>query len=258
MSSNYTGNASATQSPSPAPSSGNPPVLVLPSDGDAVNAAAFAQAYKALADYVAYLQSNQIPLATRIWFDHMLYAQSNSPQTLGSPYYITGTVVAANDSLNGGSGVLQISAAGGSFTGDYGWFALPSAGQGDFTFRARARITGTMSAGAAASFGVVTASTGLTFNYAYNSSPSNWRVAVDTVDTAANGTAVAINSAYSIFEIKRASNVVTFKVNGVTLHTIASYTSSLEGSHPYFSVVTIANLWVDWADMVIPGLGFAP
>lgn len=50
MPSNYAGNDAAVQSPGTAPAVNNPPVLSLPSDGDADNAAAYAQAYKILAD----------------------------------------------------------------------------------------------------------------------------------------------------------------------------------------------------------------
>ena len=57
MGSNYTGNATATQTPAATPSYGVAPVVVVPIDGDADAAATFAQGYKVLADYVAYLQN---------------------------------------------------------------------------------------------------------------------------------------------------------------------------------------------------------
>ncbi len=56
MSSNYTGDPTATQSPGPTPGYGNYPIVVLPADGDALNAASVAQAYKELADFVAFAQ----------------------------------------------------------------------------------------------------------------------------------------------------------------------------------------------------------
>lgn len=58
MSSNYTGNPTATEAPAAAPSPGTAPIIVLPSDGDAASAASVAQALKCLADYVAFLQSD--------------------------------------------------------------------------------------------------------------------------------------------------------------------------------------------------------
>ena len=54
MSSPYPGNPTATQAPSPAPGPGLIPTIVLPSDGDAENAAGVAQAFKVLADYHAF------------------------------------------------------------------------------------------------------------------------------------------------------------------------------------------------------------
>lgn len=55
MSTTYTGNSSNTQAPSPTPGPGVPPVVVLPADGDADNAASVAQAFKVLADFIAWL-----------------------------------------------------------------------------------------------------------------------------------------------------------------------------------------------------------
>ncbi len=57
MSSNYTGNPTGTQSPSPQPGVFVDPIVNLPSDGDDLNAASVAQAYKALADSCAYSAS---------------------------------------------------------------------------------------------------------------------------------------------------------------------------------------------------------
>lgn len=57
MSSSYLGTPTAVQSPSAAPGPGVAPTVVLPSDGDPDNAAAFAQAYKTLADFEAWTQN---------------------------------------------------------------------------------------------------------------------------------------------------------------------------------------------------------
>ena len=55
MSTNYTGNPTATQAPSPIPGAQAFPIAVLPADGDADNAASVAQAFKVLADNIAFL-----------------------------------------------------------------------------------------------------------------------------------------------------------------------------------------------------------
>lgn len=56
MSSNYTGNPTGTQPPGSTPALGGYPIVVLPSDGDALNAASVAQAWKECADYIAFAQ----------------------------------------------------------------------------------------------------------------------------------------------------------------------------------------------------------
>ena len=57
MSTNYTGVSTATQTPSSPPGPGVAPIVVLPSDGDADNAASVAQAFKVLADFIAWIVS---------------------------------------------------------------------------------------------------------------------------------------------------------------------------------------------------------
>ena len=57
MPSNYTGNATATQAPAATPAYGVAPIVVIPADGEALNVASIAQAFKAAADYIAYLQN---------------------------------------------------------------------------------------------------------------------------------------------------------------------------------------------------------
>jgi hypothetical protein len=55
MPSPYTGNAGNTQAPSGPPAAGSPPIVNLPIDTDPPNAATWAQAYKVLADFCAWL-----------------------------------------------------------------------------------------------------------------------------------------------------------------------------------------------------------
>jgi hypothetical protein len=66
MASQYTGNPSVGQSPSPAPSWGSngvgDPIGNLPADGDTFNASAFLQAYKVALDWIAFFR-RQVPLS---------------------------------------------------------------------------------------------------------------------------------------------------------------------------------------------------
>lgn len=63
MPTNYPGSPNATQAPSAPPTPGAVPTAVLPADGDPPNAAAFAQAYKVLADFCAWLMSPRAKLS---------------------------------------------------------------------------------------------------------------------------------------------------------------------------------------------------
>ncbi len=51
----YTGDPDSTQAPSGPPDGGAPPILNLPDDSDPPNGATFAQAYKVVADFIAWL-----------------------------------------------------------------------------------------------------------------------------------------------------------------------------------------------------------
>ena len=53
--SNYTGDETATQAPSPTPDTDESPIFVLPNDGDPLNAASVAQAFKTPADAIDFL-----------------------------------------------------------------------------------------------------------------------------------------------------------------------------------------------------------
>jgi hypothetical protein len=56
MASQYTGNPTATQAPSPAPSFNADPIGNLPADGDTLNASSVAQAFKVPLDWIAFLR----------------------------------------------------------------------------------------------------------------------------------------------------------------------------------------------------------
>lgn len=56
MSSDFTGNPTAAESPSPQPLPGNYPIVRKPSDGDALSAASVSQDFQTLADFTARLQ----------------------------------------------------------------------------------------------------------------------------------------------------------------------------------------------------------
>ncbi len=64
MPTNHTGNATATQAPSPPPTPGAAPIGSLPVDGDPDNAASVAQAFKVCLDFIAWLFSPRAVVAS--------------------------------------------------------------------------------------------------------------------------------------------------------------------------------------------------
>lgn len=83
MSSNYTGDDTATQAPSPLPAKNATPVLTLPADGDPLNAASIAQAFRALADAIDFLFDRAAILDSANTFA--------SGQTFNGPVLLNGT-----------------------------------------------------------------------------------------------------------------------------------------------------------------------
>lgn len=61
MATNYTGDPTAAESPGIAPALGGYPLVVIPDDGDDLDAASVTQAYKALADFIAFAQQKLKP-----------------------------------------------------------------------------------------------------------------------------------------------------------------------------------------------------
>jgi len=75
MPTNYTGNGSATQVPSPQPGPGVNPVVALVADGDTRNAASLAQEGKVLADFTAWLTD---PFSISAVWNQRLWGVRNS------------------------------------------------------------------------------------------------------------------------------------------------------------------------------------
>lgn len=113
--SNYTGDPAATQAPSPPPGQDVEPVGDLPDDGDALNAASVAQAFKVCLDFIAWLTNNGVfkAVARTITALHTFAAGINVTQS-------TGNSNAVNATGNGsGSGIV---ATGGGTSGSGGRF----------------------------------------------------------------------------------------------------------------------------------------
>jgi hypothetical protein len=237
MPSNYTGNPTATQAPSPAPSLDADPIGALVADADAQAAASYIHPEKVALDWIAFLRRRVREITGTLVNDHFigsavathLWNPSNSP-----------TII--DDSANGAHGACQMLGASGQ-----GLITTAGAfGTRDFRFEARVRVagvTGTSQLFAGIGFG----SNDLFFQIKGASSTTNWRVSVNTVDTAPNGTPVAISAGYVTLELTRTANVVTFKINGTTLHSIPVYATSLTPCAVSLAALTAGNMFADYA-----------
>jgi hypothetical protein len=236
MPSNYTGNPTATQAPSPAPSLDADPIGALVADADAQAAASYIHPEKVALDWIAFLRREVRKITGTLVDDHFIgsavgterWSLSNSP-----------TVI--DDSANGAHGSCQMLGASGQ-----GIITTACAlGTRDFRFEARLRVAGVT--GSSQLFaGIGFGSNDLFFQVKGSSSTTNWRVSVNTVDTAPNGTPVAIIAGYVTLELTRTANVVTFKINGTTLHTIASYATSLTPGAISIAALTAGNVFLDY------------
>lgn len=87
--SNYTGNPTAVEAPSPAPGAGVAPVIYLPADADGATWANLFQALKTLCDFIAYLTISAVNSAYGTGFDGALVFDGTSVVTLGDGSTLT-------------------------------------------------------------------------------------------------------------------------------------------------------------------------
>jgi hypothetical protein len=235
MATNYTGSPTATQAPSAAPGPNVAPIVVIPADGEAANVASITQDFKVNADFIAFLTGNGL-WKGRVIDDHFMYPSGGAPPT--TSWTVTGGATCVDDTANQGSGVISLGA--GTSVQSAASFYL---GTGDFRFRARVRPFG-VAAGSVWKFGINSAGGTLMFLVNGASSTVDWRVEINSVNTAPSGTVAIGASVYYDFELVRVSNVVTFTVNGATLHTQA-YATGLTTCQGLASCAGAGSILVD-------------
>lgn len=240
MSTNYPGVPTATQAPAPAPTAGKVPIIVVPADADAFNAAAFAQQFKMTADYLAWLMQGYL-LTKMPVFDHF----TGSAIDTGIWSTISGTSI-NDDSANGSYGAVRLDSSGGGQSLVSSNMAF---GTGDFLLRARLRVVG--AAAGVMSFGIGSGTPALQFKLNGPTS-TNWRVWVDGSESAATNT-IAVSSSYAVLDMVRVGSTVTFLVNGATLHTLSgTYATSLTGSSVSLVAVSGATqTYVDYVQLLV-------
>lgn len=163
---------------------------------------------------------------------------------LGKWRAISGTSSIVNDSANGGIGTLQTDTLGTDIR-----TIQFNIGTSDFTLRGRLRITGSVSGGAR--FGINGPGGDETLEFLIQSATSttNWLVLVNSSVVPANGTPVLISSNYSVFEIKRKANIVTFTVDNVILHTQVSYTGPIYNAYFQIQAGNATIMSIDYAEL---------
>lgn len=165
---------------------------------------------------------------------------------LGQWIATSGTSTVVQDVANGAIGSLQTDALGTDIR-----TTRFNIGTRDFTMRARIRNTGPLTGGVHLGLRGLGGSGTLTFRISSGTNPTNWILEVDGALQVPNGTGFAYSATYADFEIKRKSNVVTFKVNGVVFHTLASYTSSFLDAYLAIQTGTSTIMIMDFIEMIL-------
>ncbi len=217
MSTNYTGNPIAVEAPAAAPTGGVYPIVVIPADGDALNAASVAQAYKCLADYMAY----QMGLSSSYSFS--VNEQFTGDDVIKGVWITTATstgsaMAVVDDAAAGGFGALRhtlVTTGGQNYVKTQPMPILTK----DFMFSAHVRKTALVT-GSTYVAGINGAASGSCYFAAYDG--GNLQAHVDGID---NATGVALTTTYKLLEIRRKSGVVTFYVDGTSVYSAAFATS---------------------------------
>lgn len=132
-------------------------------------------------------------------------------------WIVVGTPTVVSDTANGASGAVELDLASDNIATQE--MAL---GTENFILYGRLKLSGT---GANTSFQF--GSEGALDFYVDASVSANWMVLINSVQTAPNGTPVAINSTYLDFYIERIGSNVVFTIGSTVLHTQTGYATSI-------------------------------
>ncbi len=249
MATDYTGVPTASESPSPAPSGGVYPIVVLPDDGDDLNAASVAQAYKTLADYAAYTQKK--PAAYAFSFTDMF---CGSGINIGTWISVSagGTNTVIDDSAGGGFGALAHTVSGTNSTMGVKTQPFPI-GTNDFYASIRVRKA-TFTTGFYR-FGFYDGATETGSCYIACDNNGNWTSHINNVQTTLG---IGMSSSYQLVELIRASQHVVFYVNGVSKIS-SSFTFGMSGTALYSQAqCTSGTSMVIYVDDIACGITRTP
>jgi hypothetical protein len=239
MSTDYTGDPTATQAPAAAPAVNQSLIVRLPVDGESATSASIYQAHKSAADYITWLMKEVADLRNSKVRDEFT-GSAVGTETWNT---ITGAPTLPDESANGGFGTVKLDGA----VNQQIKSSPLAMGTSDFRWKARMRTT-TVNGTSSIICGVVAGVNSLAFYCDGAVSTTNWRIHLNGVSTAANGTPVTFSATYADFVIEKIGTTVTFKVNTTLLHTQAAYASSLTGAMCHLT--STAGTGVQWIDSV--------
>jgi hypothetical protein len=237
MPTNYTGDDTVAQSPSPAPGPNIAPIIALPVGADGFSAAAFYQEYKTLADFEKWLTSRLAAGASLNFRDDFL---GSAISTL--LWTTSGTVTVVDDSANGGGGSARLNATGGTPASLTtlpikiidGLDAPGKTGQFRFTSRIR---TATKSGTLVCGLNSATASEDAYVGFDAGDTHFKYKVGVTTTVTAITPSAVG----YDTVDLWRSSGNLTIAINGTIVYGPTTFAGGGSGIKPAAEVSVTGN-----------------
>lgn len=224
MASNYTGDPTAAESPSPAPSPGALPIVSLPADGDSLDAASVEQAFKTAADNCAFGNVMAQRVSSDFYFEDDFFGSAlNTGLWNSAP-----TGLAFNDGTNSiaeAMGYAKLSAASASRD-----LNTPSGGglfsTVDFRFCAKVKTPTMTTAGAVVHIGLEDSGGILKYGFeaVKGSNGDRWYA---TSNGSRHDSGVAWGSSYQRLEIKRTSGHFYFLIDEVAVYDEAVVSNDL-------------------------------
>ncbi len=253
MPSNYVGNPTATQSPGPQPGVGNYPIVSIPADGDAVNAASVAQGYKELSDFIAYQQTSPMVLGSTY-----VLSEDFDSTTLNARFtMITGTgTLVLNDAAAGGIGAVKLVTTSGSLSAMNTAATFPAI-TGDVLINIRVRFPNAIASGEVQQILLTNAAavSYLRLGFVSSVNSGNWTLGINSI--LVNGVhdlGTAPSSVYQLITISRLSNVLYIYIDG-SLKYSGAYSSSIDVGQLQFYCLDnssgSAEMRVDYLKMYI-------
>lgn len=247
MSTNYTGSATAADSPSPAPTVGGSPIIVLPADADPRNAATmFTQQYKMTADWLA----GAMKAAQRV-DDCFYFEEDFTGSAVSTGKWNADPSFTMNDGTDTGTNVCgsaKASLASGTSKTLQTPLGTALFGSMDLRLRARIRITAMGGTSSTVRIGLTTSSNNMLTGISADSGTANWRWISNGTFTAGS---VAWGSTYQILEIIRSGTNWYWLIDGVQIGTSTIAVTTLTSIQYLVSCATsgTTTAYIDWIKM---------